>query len=77
MKQKIAESNNPTLIPVSSWPKYHDWPSANGLRNLIAKSPGNGFEQAITRVGKRILVNENKFFQWVKKQSKHPRKDAQ
>jgi hypothetical protein len=53
------------LIPVVQWPKLHNWPSVAGLRHLIFYEKENGFSKVIRRVGRRVLINENAFFQWV------------
>lgn len=64
------------LIPVTKWNKYHDWPPQGGLRHLIfhAKSrknsrgeviSGNGLDAALIRVGRRVLIDESKFFEWL------------
>lgn len=56
------------LIPIPDWPKYHPWPSAHALRALVAKESENGFHVVIKRVGRRILIDESAFFQWVNEQ---------
>ena len=55
----------PRLIPVASWPKYHEWPSAGGLRWYIYNAKSNGFDAVIRRVGRRVLIDERAFFAWV------------
>jgi len=54
------------LIPVSKWNTYHEWPSPGGLRHLIFHAKTNGFEKCICRIGRRVLIWENLFFQIVK-----------
>jgi hypothetical protein len=51
------------LIPVPDWPKYHAWPPPGGLRHLIFHSDSNGFAAAFVRVGRRVLVDEARFFE--------------
>jgi hypothetical protein len=59
------EEESPTrMIPLTQWNKYHPWPSLGGLRNLVFHSSDNGFEQAVRRVGGRILIDEVEFFKW-------------
>jgi hypothetical protein len=53
------------LIPVPKWKNYHDWPSTGGLRHLIFNEQTNGFKNVIKRAGKRILIDEKAFFNWV------------
>lgn len=66
---KISIGNTPTrYIPISKWSIYHPWPTANGLRKLIFDRKSNGFEKVIVKVGKRILIDERAFFEWMKDQ---------
>ena len=59
------------LIPVTQWNKHHTWPSLGGLRHLIFHAQTNGFDQVIRRIGRRVLVDEQAFFQWVEEQNDH------
>ena len=52
-------------IPVPSWNKYHEWPTVGGLRNLINKKDENGFAKVVKKVGKRVLIDEAAFFEWI------------
>jgi len=59
---------NPTrLIPVNRWCDYHPWPPIGGLRYLISRAVQNGFETVIRRCGRRVLIDEAAFFDWVAK----------
>jgi hypothetical protein len=58
------------LIPVPNWEQYHDWPRIGGLRNLIFNKHKNGFDKVVKKVGKRVLIDEMAFFEWVEEQSK-------
>jgi hypothetical protein len=63
---------NPTatrLIPVNEWNQFHQWPPVGGLRHLIFNATRNGFNAVVRRVGRRVLIDETAFFEWVKKQS--------
>lgn len=55
-------------IPVPKWNNYHPWPPPGGLRHLIFYARKNGFDACIVRVGRRLLINENAFFDWINKQ---------
>jgi hypothetical protein len=61
---------NKKIITVPDWNKYHDWPSIGGLRNLIFYRKTNGLDKfgAIIKVGKRVLIDEEAFFEWIKSQ---------
>ena len=58
----------PRLIPVNKWPEHHAWPPLGGLRHLIFHEKENGFDAVVCRVGRRVLINEAAFFQWVAEQ---------
>lgn len=58
------------LIPVTKWNEFHDWPPAGGLRHLIFHAETNGFKSAFLRVGRRVLVDENEFFNCVERQNR-------
>lgn len=55
------------LIPVPDWNLYHPWPPQGGLRHLIFHAKSNGFKHVIRRVGRRVLIDERAFFEWVEK----------
>jgi hypothetical protein len=57
------------LIPLTEWPKYHPWPTIIALRHLVYNAETNGFHVVIKRVGRRILIDEQAFFEWVEYQS--------
>lgn len=42
--------------------KHGQFISESGLRNLIFHAEKNGFAGAITRLGRRVLINEVEFF---------------
>ena len=61
----MATLTRTRLIPVTDWNTHHPWPPLGGLRHLIFNSKQNGFAQAVRRVGSRVLIDENAFFEWV------------
>jgi hypothetical protein len=56
-------------IPLTDWPKHHPWPPIGGLRHLVFHAKTNGFDTVIRRAGRRILINESAFYQWLDKQN--------
>ncbi len=60
-----SKSIKPRLIPLTEWPKYHEWPPIGGLRHLVFHADSTGFNQVVRRVGRRVLIDENAFFAWV------------
>ena len=57
------------LIPVTKWSDHHAWPPIGGLRHLIFHAESNGFDKAIKRIGRRVLIDEAVFFEWVEEQN--------
>lgn len=55
----------PRLIPLTDWPKHHAWPPIGGLRHLAFNKSHNGFKAAFVKCGRRILVNESRFFECI------------
>ena len=65
------ESDQPLrLIPVTEWNKYYSYPKVSTLRHLIFHSEKNGFDKVVRRIGRRVLINEQAFFQWVEEENK-------
>ncbi len=79
-KEKVKQSSANTedngderknrLIPVTKWNDYHSWPTISGLRHLIFFEHTNGFNQCIRRVGRRVVIDEDAFFEWVETTNK-------
>lgn len=57
------------LIPVTAWNDYHPWPPIGGLRHLIFHAATNGFDVVVRRCGRRVLIDEHAFFDWVEQQT--------
>ena len=54
-------------IPLAEWDKYHKYPTVRALRNHYFNRATNGFEYCVTYGGAnggRILIDEDKFFEW-------------
>lgn len=54
------------LIPVTEWNKHPSWPPLGGLRWLIFNEHTNGFARVVRRMGRRVLIDEDAFFEWVR-----------
>lgn len=67
-KEVEVESNSQPqkrLIPLTKWGQFHNWPTVGGLRALVFNSHNNGFDRCMRRVGRRILIDEESFFDWI------------
>jgi len=58
------------LLPVTQWNDYHPWPPIGGLRHLIFFEHQNGFSRCVKRIGKRVLIDEQEFFNWIEETNK-------
>jgi hypothetical protein len=58
------------LIPLTSWNQHHDWPPLGGLRHLVFHAKENGFDKVIKRIGRRVLLDESAYFDWI--ESRNP-----
>lgn len=71
-------SQAPTrYLTIKQWTFAHPWPSERALRAYIYKSGANGFDKVFIRVGKRILIDEKAFFDWVKENIQKSRGEVQ
>lgn len=66
--QSTQPENRRRLIPLTDWPRYHPWPTVAGLRHIRFYQNVNGFTNAFRTVGRRVLVDEQAFFETVDKQ---------
>lgn len=60
-----APGSSDPFVLVTDWNKRHAWPPIGGLRHLIFHASTNGFDSVIRRVGRRVLIDEVAFFQWI------------
>ena len=56
------------LIAVSQFPQFHPAFTESSLRWLIFKAADNGLDHAgaIHRVGRKVLIDESRFLEWVR-----------
>lgn len=76
-KAPTPVSPSARLIPVTEWNQHHSWPPLGGLRWLIFKESINGFHRVVRRVGRRVLIDEAAFFEWVRNGAATPSAQAQ
>lgn len=68
LEQNYPKTHPPRLIPVPKWNDHHQWPPQGGLRHLIFHAKTNGFDRVIRRAGRRVLIDEQAFFEWIASQ---------
>ena len=57
------------LITVRQFCERYSYPSESALRAIILDASINGFDKAIFRVGRRVLVNVPVFFQIIEEKN--------
>lgn len=62
------ETKLPKYLTVAEWIRTHSWPPEGGLRHLIFHAASNGFDRVVLRCGRRVLINEEAFFDWLSSQ---------
>ena len=65
LSENELQGNYARLIPIPEWNKYYSYPTQGGLRSLVFQAHKNGFDKVIRRIGGRVLIKEDAFFQWV------------
>ncbi|MCF7986371.1 MAG: hypothetical protein K9L60_02300 [Methylovulum sp.] len=62
----------PKHFTVKHFTEFHRAYTAGGVRALIFKEHSNGLAKsgAIIRIGRKVLIDEAKFFAWVELQNK-------
>lgn len=68
----------PNLFTIRQFSQRHPIFSQSSLRGLIfnaksrqssaGKIPGNGLEKSLIRIGRRVLIDEATFFEWISSQ---------
>lgn len=61
----------PTLLTVNQFAEKQPAFTIGGLRSLIFNECSNGLAKsgAVIRIGRKVLINETKFFAWVEAQN--------
>ena len=69
MPDNTDHATQTRLIPLTAWSKHHAWPPLGGVRHLVFHQETNGFKKVVKRVGRRLLIDERAFFEWVDEQN--------
>ena len=58
----------PSLSTVKQFPKKHPAFTEGGMRHIIFHANDNGLEEsgALVRLGRKVLIDEELFFSWLK-----------
>jgi hypothetical protein len=77
-QQVTSQTHAPVLSTIRQFSERYPAFSQGSLRNLIhlsserysskGKIPANGLSIALIRIGRKLLINEVRFFQWIEEQ---------
>jgi hypothetical protein len=67
-----AEAINSPLVTLPQWP--FSWPSLSAMRAYVQRAKELGLSDAFVRVGRRVLVDPQKFFSLIRHVKKLPSK---
>ena len=59
-----------TLLTLKQFAEKHPHQTESSLRWLVFNEKHNGFARAFKRIGKRVFVDEDEYFQVVEEQNK-------
>lgn len=67
-----AKMSNPSFSTPKQFCEKNPWETIGGLRHKIFHSKNNGLAEsgAIVRIGRKVLIDEPKYFGWIKCQQK-------
>ena len=64
-----AVKRQPRYILLVDWNRKYDWPTQGALRHLMQYRETNGFESAFVKIGRRVVIDEARFFECVARQN--------
>lgn len=57
------------LVQVTKWEERFSYPTLGQLRWLIFNKDSNGFSKCIVKIGRRILIDVDRYWEWVEDQN--------
>lgn len=61
------------LIPIPKFNNYHPDPTPGALRWMVFSNPDN-FHSCVVRRGRRVLIDEEEYFNWLERQNQKGKK---
>jgi len=68
---KTLENPAPRLMTIKGFCAQHPWPSESAMRAYIFRASELKITEAFVRVRRRVLINENKFFELIQRSDKN------
>lgn len=72
----MSQTNPPTLRTVKQFVAHNPAFTEGGVRKWIFEAATNGFHECIIRIGRKVMLDEHKTFQWVITQNAKISKEA-
>jgi hypothetical protein len=69
LNSAAVKKQQPRYVLLVDWNRKYDWPTQGALRYLMQYRATNGFESAFVKIGRRVVIDEAKFFECVARQS--------
>lgn len=63
--EDVMKFDDNELITVAQWCEHYKWPSPRGIRKYISKAVQYKLDSAIVRIGRRVLIRPNLFFELI------------
>ena len=73
IQPEVKAEKKSRLIPLPEWDKYYSYPTIGALYQYHHYRNENGFDEVVEyggMEGGRILINEDKLFEWIEKRKK-------
>lgn len=60
----------PNFLTVKQLVSKYPWLTLGGVRHFLFFSKQNGLHTAIKRMGRKVLIDEDRFFNWIEEHNK-------
>ena len=67
----VQQTRTPRVYTVKQFSARNPAFSEGSLRWLLFNSRENKLDAAVVRVGRRVLIDEDRFFAWIEEQQRH------
>lgn len=64
--EQRAEKSPKRLMTIKEFTDRNPWPTEKGIRQYIFRAHENGMEVCLTRSGRRVLIDEEAFWRWIR-----------
>jgi hypothetical protein len=68
MNVLAGDEKRPSLLTVKLLAQKYPWLTEAGLRHFLFYKNKNGLNKAVRKMGRRVLIDETAFFEWIESQ---------